>query len=111
MTFDAAYFTTGLLAQCRELSGTPVVRLILHDGREFLVRTVREAKAGYVLLEIYAPQGHARGEFEFPPAVSLIESPTYPTALAYEAIQQVLLQSAAPEAAGRLGFVAGTPPA
>jgi len=38
--------------------------------------------------------------------VSLIESPTTPTALAYEAIQQVYLQAASsPEAVGRLGFV------
>ena len=109
MTFDATYFTTGLPAQCRELSGTPVVRLILHDGREFVVRAVREAGPGYVLLEIYAPQGNARGAFEFPPAVSLLESPTYPTALAYEAIQQVFLQAATPDAAGRLGFVAEKP--
>jgi hypothetical protein len=42
---------------------------------------------------------------EFPPAVSLIESPTTPTAIAYEAIQQVYLQAASPEAAGRLGCV------
>lgn len=109
MTFDAAYFNTALPAQCRDLAGTPVVRLILHDSRELLVRAVREAAAGYVLLEIYAPQGRARGEFEFPPAISLIELPTYPTALAYEAIQQVYLQAAAPDAAGRLGFVVAKP--
>jgi hypothetical protein len=105
VSFDASYFSKGLLAQCRDLSGPPVVRLFLHDGRELLVRAVREVAAGYVLLEIYAPQGAARGEFEFPPAVSLIESPTTPTAIAYEAIQQVYLQAASPEAAGRLGFV------
>jgi hypothetical protein len=109
MTFDAPYFKSALPAQCRDLSGAPVVRLILHDGREFLVRSVREAAAGYVLLDIYAPQGQARGGFEFPPAVSLIELPTYPTALAYEAIQQVFLQAAAPDAAGRLGFVVAQP--
>ena len=105
MSFDASYFTSGLLAQCRELPGPPVVRIILYDGREMLVRAVKQAAAGYLLLEIYAPQGAARGEFEFPPAVSLIESPTTLTALAYEAIQQVYLQAASPEAAGRLGFV------
>ena len=57
------------------------------------------------MLEVYAPQGSARGPFEFPPAVSLIESPTCPSAFAYEAIQQVFLQAATLEAAGRLGFV------
>jgi hypothetical protein len=105
VTFDASYFSKGLLAQCRELTGHPVVRIMLHDGRELLVRAVKEAAAGYVTLEIYTPQGAARGEFEYPPAVSLIETPTTPTALAYEAIQQVYLQAASPEAAGRLGFV------
>jgi hypothetical protein len=106
VTFDATYFNSGLLSQCRDLPGPPVVRIILHDGREMLVRAVKQAAAGYVMLEIYAPQGAARGEFEFPPAVSLIESPTTPTALAYEAIQQVYLQAASsPEAVGRLGFV------
>jgi hypothetical protein len=105
MSFDAPYFTSGLPAQCRELPGPPVVRIILHDGREMLVRAVKQAAAGYVMLDIYAPQGAARGEFEYPPAVSLIESPTTPTALAYEAIQQVYLQAASPEAAGRLGFI------
>lgn len=105
VTFDATYFTRGLPAQCRELTGHPVVRVILHDRRELLVRSIKEAAPGYVMLEIYTPQGPARGEFEFPPAVSLIEAPTMPTALAYEAIQQVYLQSASPEAAGRLGFM------
>ncbi|HXW96833.1 MAG TPA: hypothetical protein VEI47_04545 [Gemmatimonadales bacterium] len=104
MPFDAAYFTTKLPSQCQEVPGHPVVRMILHDAREFLIRDVKEAATGYVMLEIYAPQGHARGGFEFPPAVSLIETPTVPTAIAYEAIAQVQLQAAAPEAAGRLGF-------
>jgi hypothetical protein len=94
MSFDAPYFTSGLPAQCRELPGPPVVRIILHDGREMLVRAVKQAAAGYVMLDIYAPQGAARGEFA-----------TTPTALAYEAIQQVYLQAASPEAAGRLGFI------
>jgi hypothetical protein len=105
MAFDAAYFTSGLQAQFHDLSGVPVVRLILHDGREFLVREVKQAAPGYVMLDIYAPQGVARGGFEFPSAISLIETPTYPTAIAYEAIAQVYLQAAPGDAANRLGFV------
>ncbi|HTS87236.1 MAG TPA: hypothetical protein VMG41_01995 [Gemmatimonadales bacterium] len=105
MTFDARYFTTGLEAQAQGLAGTPVVRMILHDGRELLVRDVVEAAPGYVMLEIYAPQGPARGSFDFPAAVSLVESATCQTAVAYEAIAQVFLQAATGEAANRLGFL------
>jgi hypothetical protein len=104
VAFDASYFTSGLQDQIRGLSGVPVVRVILHDGREFLVRSIREATPGYVTLEIYPPQGTSRGDFEFPPAVSLIELTTYPTAIAYEAIAQVFLQAAPADQAPRLGF-------
>jgi hypothetical protein len=104
LAFDAAFFKTGLQEQIRGLGGVPVVRLILHDGREFLVRSVRQAAQGYVALEIYPPQGTSRGQFEFPPAASLIELTTYPTAIAYEAIAQVFLQAAPADQGSRLGF-------
>lgn len=104
MAFDARYFGSGLQEMVRGLGGVPVVRIILHDGREFLVRSIREAAQGYVTLEIYPPQGPSRGGFEFPPATSLIDLPTYPTALAYEAIAQVFLQAAPADQGSRLGF-------
>lgn len=104
MAFDARYFTTGLEAQAQSLPGAPVVRIILHDGREFLIRDVAEAAPGYVMLEIYPPQGPARGAFDFPAAVSLVESATCATAVAYEAIAQVFVQAATGETANRLGF-------
>jgi len=106
VAFDALFFTTGLHEQLRTLTGVPVVRIILHDRREFLVRTVRQAAPGYIVLEIYPPQGPSRGEFEFPPAATLIDLPTYPTAIAYEAIAQVYLQAAPPDQGSRLGFLA-----
>jgi hypothetical protein len=106
MAFDAEYFTTRLPTQFKDVPGTPVVRMILHDGREFLVREIKEAAPGYVMLDIHAPQGQARGGFEFPPAVSLVETPTAPTAIAYEAIAQVYIQAASTDAASRLGFQA-----
>lgn len=105
MAFDALFFTSGLHEQLRTLSGIPVVRIILHDRREFLVRTIRQAAAGYIVLEIYPPQGPSRGAFEFPPATSLIDLPTYPTAIAYEAIAQVYLQAAPADQGSRLGFL------
>jgi hypothetical protein len=104
VAFDASYFTTTLPEQLRDLTGVPVVRIILHDGRQLLVRSVRQAASGYVTLEIYPPQGTARGDFEFPPATSLLELPAYPTALAYEAIAQVFLQAAPGDQGVRLGF-------
>lgn len=107
MAFDALFFKTGLQEQLRGLGGVPVVRVILHDGREFLVRSIRQAAQGYVTLEIYPPQGTSRGAFEFPPAASLIDLTTYPTAIAYEAIAQVFLQAAPPDQGSRLGFQPG----
>jgi hypothetical protein len=106
VAFDALYFSSGLHDQIRGLGGVPVVRIILHGGREFLVRSVRQAAPGYVTLEIYPPQGASRGEFEFPPAASLMDLTTYPTAIAYEAIAQVFLQAAPPDQGSRLGFQA-----
>jgi hypothetical protein len=106
VAFDAQFFSTGLQEQIRGLGGAPVVRVILHDGREFLVRSVRQAAPGYVTLEIYPPQGSSRGAFEFPPAASLIDLSTYPTAIAYEAIAQVFLQAAPADQGTRLGFQA-----
>jgi hypothetical protein len=104
VAFDALFFNSTLQEQIRGLGGVPVVRVILHDGREFLVRSIRQAAQGYLTLEIYPPQGISRGQFEFPPAASLIDLATYPTAIAYEAIAQVFLQAAPADQGTRLGF-------
>ena len=104
MAFDSTYFERGLFEQLQKLPGQPVVRVILHNGREYLVRNIQSVAPGFVMLEIYPPEGEARGVFRFPPAASLLESPTSPIALAYEAIAQVFIQSIAEDQRDRLGL-------
>lgn len=104
MAFDSSYFERGLFEQLRGLPGNPVVRVILHNGREYLVRNIQGAAPGFVMLEIYPPEGEARGGFKFPPAASLLEVTTSPIALAYESIAQVFVQSTGDDQRDRLGF-------
>ncbi len=107
MAFDASYFEQGLFTQLQGQPGHPVVRVILHNGREYLVKKIQGVAPGYVMLEIYPPEGESRGTFKFPPAAALLEAGTSPVALAYEAIAQVYVQSTAPEQRGRIGFQPG----
>ena len=104
MAFDASYFEGGLFDQLKGLPGHPVVRVILHNGREYLVRNIQGTAPGFVMLEIYPPEGEARGAFRFPPAASMLEVSTSPIALAYEAIAQVFVQSTGDDQRERLGF-------
>jgi hypothetical protein len=104
MAFDSTYFERGLFEQLSQLPGQPVVRVILHNGREYLVRNIQRVAPGYVMLEIHPPEGEARGTFRFPPAAALLESASSPIALAYEAIAQVYVQSTGEDQKDRLGF-------
>lgn len=104
MAFDSTYFERGLFEQLQKLPGQPVVRIILHNGREYLVRNIQGVAAGFVMLEIHPPEGEARGTFKFPAATVMLEAGTSPIALAYEAIAQVFLQSTSEDHKDRLGF-------
>ena len=55
--FDAKYFTTDLPDQVRRMVQSATVEVLLHDDRVYQAYRVEDAQAGYVLLEVFPPEG------------------------------------------------------
>lgn len=56
--FDAQYFSHYVLDQIDQLgSGSCSLELHLHNGAIFRIRSIAQVCPGYVLLEVYPPEG------------------------------------------------------
>ncbi len=104
--FDADYFREGLRKQVEEAGGNPVVKVVLHAGREYLVRDVVQTAPGYVMLNVYPPEETAGIVAPSSSAYSTVPQAGYhPTAVAYEAIAQVYVSNTTSEMRRRIGFI------
>ena len=104
--FNADYFRNALPSQIRGIGGNPVVKIVLRSGQELLVRNVKEAADGWLMLNLYPPDEAAGIVTSLTTSYSgLPKGGYYPGTIAYETIAQVYLSSTTTDQKPRIGFV------
>jgi hypothetical protein len=104
---DAEYFRTDLSRDIEATGPNASVELHLRNGRALRLRSVLDAKAGFVVLEVFL----ARDEGSRPPrwgeeTPAGRPQPTYRASVAYEAIAAVTVSDLQVTAGPRVGFSA-----
>ena len=103
--FDAKYFRESLAKQVENVGGNPVVRMVLNDGQEYLVRDVVETTPGYLLVNVHPPETTGEIVAASTSAYSMVpETGFHPAAVAYESIAHVYLSTTTAEQRPRVGF-------
>src|ERR1051326_8102883 len=92
LMFDKDYFLTLLPQQITMITRKPAVEVSLYSGSRYHVHEVKEARDGYVWLQVFPPEGkEIEVEEELEKEVGRVRSGfnTEEVGIAYEAIEQV----------------------
>jgi hypothetical protein len=99
---DADFFDQQLKATVARVPGSATVEVALHDGRVYHAYRVDHAGAGYVILEVFPPEGTKVESESTKDGLRLLNSDH--VAIPYEAIARVRVTREPPSTSAAIGF-------
>ena len=100
--FDSQYFTGQFNEQVKQMGGHPTVKLHLHSGDTYDLGKIEGIEPGYILVEVYPPNG------SIPVLDQTSDEPRLTNSvrlsISYESIAQVEITKEKPKGRGPVGF-------